>query len=65
MTYVIGNLFFEAIKKVGVIATTNFKTIDRWFHMPEQKQDLYSQGFGLCQQKALIIKKLSYENPNI
>ena len=65
MTYVIGNLFFEAIKKICFIATTNFKTIDRWFHMPEQEQDLCYQGFGLCQQKTLILKKLSSENPNI
>ena len=60
MTYVIGNLFFEAIKKREASSLTLiFRIIDRWFHLQEQEQDLCYQGFGLRQQKTLKIKKLS------
>ncbi len=47
-TYVIGNLFFKAIKNMGAKQLPLIiRTIDRWFHLLEQEQDHYYQSYGL------------------
>ena len=66
ITYVICNLPFKAIKNIGSLsATTNllYWTIDRWFHLQEQEQDHYYQGYGLGQKKPSTIKQLSRTSP--